>query len=38
MGIFLDTVNRRFLAGINIMAILTIGPCSVFTPVPVMAQ
>ena len=38
MGIFLDTVNRRFLAGINIMAILTIGPCSVFTPVPVTAQ
>ncbi len=38
MSIFLDTINRRFLATANILAILSVGPCAVLAPPPLAAQ
>jgi len=38
MRIFFDTVVRRFLIAINILVMLTIGPCAILAPRPLAAQ
>jgi hypothetical protein len=38
MRTYFDTINRRLLVAINILTILTFGPCAILAPRPLMAQ
>ena len=37
MGTYLDTINRRLRVAINILTILTFGPCAILAPRPLVA-